>query len=279
MQIDIWLKGNLMMLECLEDVLICPKTKNRVTVDVENSVVRVNHTNMTYSIKDGIIDFLPDVHDRLSQSYDSTATFYDGYITRSNRLWNFVTSIMWGSSTEGRQPEVLSSIPDDFSGVLLDVPVGTGIHTFDKYQKLEKARIIAIDYSPGMLRKARQVYAAHGLQNVTLIRGDVGNLPIADAKIDRCLSMSGFHAFPQKTLALREISRALKSGGKFTGSFYIKDKRKLSDLFVRMVLTRGGTFTPPFYNEKETRALFGEYFDIGKTANVNSFFFLNASNK
>jgi ubiquinone/menaquinone biosynthesis C-methylase UbiE len=264
----------------LEDVLICPKTKNRVTVDTGNSIVRVEEADVTYPIKDGIIDFLPDIDDRISRSYDSIASFYDDYITSSGPKWKLVTLIAWGFSGDDQfTQQFLSLIPDDFDGLLMDVPVGTGIFTFKKYRKLEKAQIIAIDYSLGMLRKAQQVYAEHGIQNVTLIRGDVGNLPIDEARVDLCSSMNGFHAFPEKTLALREIAKTLKTDGRFMGCFYIRGKRKLTDLLVQKVLSKQGTFTAPFYDEAETLSRFGEYFTARSTANVKSIFYFDMERK
>ena len=83
--------------------------------------------------------------------------------------------LLWGFlDDKGLIEKPLSSIPDDFDGVLLDVPVGTGTFTFDKYRKLNKAGIIAIDYSLAMLQKAQERYAENGIHNVTFIRGDVG---------------------------------------------------------------------------------------------------------
>lgn len=49
--------------------------------------------------------------------------------------------------------------------------------------------------------------------------GDVGALPFADGAFDIVLSLNGFHAFPDKEVAYREVFRVLKPGGTFCGCF------------------------------------------------------------
>ena len=258
----------------LEHILICPQTKSRITIDAANHVAKVEQSEISYPIRSGIIDLLPNTEDRISRAYDSMAPSYDDYANLSSLTWKVCTLIFAGFIDDKGffTEKVLSSIPDDFDGVLLDVPVGTGTYTFEKYQKLRKARIIAIDYSLAMLEKAQHVYAEHGIENVTFIRGDVGNLPIEHASVDLCLSMAGFHAFADKAGALSEIARVLKVDKTFTGSFYIRGKRLLTDLIVRHILSRRGHFSPPFYNEQESLSIFGQYFNVDYSATLKSGF-------
>ena len=266
--------------EMLEDILICPKTKNRIAIDAVNSIAKVEQSDLSYPIKAGIVDLLPDTVDRISKAYDSLASSYDDYQTLSSLRWKLFTLFAWGClDDKGFTEKMLSSVPDYFDSVLLDVPAGTGIFTFKKYKKLKKAKIIALDYSLAMLRKAQHLYAENGIQNVTFIRGDVGSLPLEQASVDLCLSMAGFHAFPDKTQALNEIVRVLKPDCIFSGSFYIKGKRLLTDLLVQHVLSRMGYFSPPFYDEQECRSKFGEFFNTGYAANYRSLFYFKMSKK
>jgi ubiquinone/menaquinone biosynthesis C-methylase UbiE len=264
----------------LDDILICPKTKSRITIDDANSIAKVEGSELSYPIKDGIIDFLPDTEDRVTKAYDSFASSYDSYMSLSGWYWKLYVLIAWGLLDDKEIiHKILSSIPDDFAGVLLDVPVGTGIFTCEKYSNLNKARIIGIDYSLAMLKEARKRYAEKGIQNVTFIRGDVGNMPIQQASIDACLSMAGFHAFPNQDQALHEIARVLKHDAIFSGGFYIKGKRLLTDLVVRTVLCGKGWFTAPFYNKQECLSKFGEYFTCHLTANLKSAFYFAMNKK
>ena len=264
----------------IENILICPKTRNRISFDFAHSEVKVEKTNMSYPITDGVIDFLPGVDDSISKAYDSRASFYSDYVTSSNILAKLLNLLFWGVASQyAFAQEILPFIPEDFDGILLDVPVGTGILTLEKYWKLQGARIIAVDYSLGMLLRAKQLYAQNGIKNVTLVRGDVGNLPIDDAKVNLCLSMNGFHAFPEKELALREICRVLKSKGQFVGCFYIHGKRKFTDFFVQNRLAKNGSFAAPFYDEAEALARLGEYFHINSTSNLQSYFHFDMEKK
>ena len=57
--------------------------------------------------------------------------------------------------------KVLAYVPDDFSGNLLDVPVGTAVFTENKWSSLKKAHITCIDYSMDMLEQARKRLGSH----------------------------------------------------------------------------------------------------------------------
>ena len=72
------------------------------------------------------------------------------------------------------------------------------------------------------------------LKNVTFRQGDVGALPYADDTFDIVLSLNGFHAFPDKEAAYREIFRVLKPGGTFCGwyrSFWTRSRRMRENLW------------------------------------------------
>ena len=162
--------------------------------------------------------------------------------------------LFW-SGTDDREiaRRVLSYIPDDFSGALLDVPVGTAVFTESKWARLKNARITCLDYSTDMLAQAEKRLG--GYAHIQCVQGDVGNLPMADEAFDTVVSMNGFHAFPDKQKAFQETWRVLKPGGDFIACFYIKGKSKRTDWLVQTVLAKKGWFTPPFQTEEELRAL------------------------
>ena len=99
--------------------------------------------------------------------------------------------------------------------------------------------------------------------NINFIKGDVGNLPFQDNYFDIVLSMNGFHAFPDKDKAFKEIYRVLKKGGFFIGCFYIKGESRITDWLINTVLSKKGWFSPPFYTrDKVEQLLSSKYFDI-----------------
>lgn len=150
--------------------------------------------------------------------------------------------------------KVLSYLPDDFSGKLLDVPVGTGVFTVAKYAVMDGAEITCLDYSVDMLDQARERFAKQGIGTVRLIQGDVGALPFDDASFDIVLTMNGFHAFPDKEKAYSEVDRVLKAGGTLVGCFCIRGESRRTDWLMTLILSRKGWFTPPFETFESLKA-------------------------
>ena len=142
--------------------------------------------------------------------------------------------------------KALSGIPEHFSGKLLEVPVGTGVLTMPVYRTMPEADITCLDYSPDMMKQAEEKADRMGLKNVTFRQGDVGALPYEDGTFDIVLSLNGFHAFPDKEAAYREVFRVLGLGGTFCGCFYVQGEHKRTDWFIRHVYEKAGFFTPPY---------------------------------
>ena len=142
--------------------------------------------------------------------------------------------------------KTLSYIPDDFSGKLLDVPVGSGVFTAGKYARMKQAEITCLDYSEDMLINARELFEKEGIRNIQTVQGDVGALQFADESFDIVLSMNGIHVFPDKEKAWSEMNRVLKRGGSLVACLCIKGESRISDWLMHRILSRKGWFTPPF---------------------------------
>jgi ubiquinone/menaquinone biosynthesis C-methylase UbiE len=205
---------------------------------------------------------------QITSAYRASKNYYDNAL-EGKSLWSKIYMGFWWKVDDWAvRNKLFSSLPDDFSGRLLDVPVGTGLFTAEKYRAMKNAKITALDYSQDMLEQARRRF--DGLSNVACVQGDVGKLPFADGDFDAVLSMNGFHAFPDKKAAFSETVRALKNGGAFLATFYIKKERWLTDVMVDLVLARRGWFTPPFWTKAELEAILREYYREVEIDNVNS---------
>ena len=197
--------------------------------------------------------------DQIRNAYRTTggqASFYDGMMTYSTWLGKAICRVVWnmdGEKNAAYLEKALSGIPEDFSGKLLEVPVGTGVLTMPVWQSLPQAEITCLDYSPDMMASAQEKAKRLGVANVAFTQGDVGALPFADESFDIVLSLNGFHAFPDKEAAYRETYRVLKKGGTFCGCFYIKDECGRTDWFIRHLYQPKGFFTAPYETQSSLR--------------------------
>ena len=190
--------------------------------------------------------------DKIQDAYESSKNIYDGVLTQGNFFSRMYIKLFWSGTDDNEiARKVLSYIPDDFSGKLLDVPVGTAVFTQRKWSTQKNAHITCLDYSTDMLEQAKR--RLDGQAHINFIQGDVGNLQMDDESFDIVLSMNGFHAFPDKQKAFRETFRVLKSGGDFIACFYIRGKSKRTDWLVKNILAKKGWFTPPFQTEEELK--------------------------
>lgn len=184
-------------------------------------------------------------------SYSRLMNRYDDVMT-GRKWWSWLyMHCLWKTDDNAVAREVLEMIPDNFSGTMLDVPVGTAVFTCDKYRQMTNAEITGVDYSREMLDIARSRFDKARIKHVALWQGDVGDLPFPSEHFDLVLSMNGFHVFPEKERAFAEVFRVLNPGGTFCGCFYIKGERRPADWFVRKVLDKRGLFIPPHYTRRQ----------------------------
>ena len=198
------------------------------------------------------------------------ASFYDGMMTYSTLPGKAICRAVWNMDAEKNLryiEQALSGVPMDFTGKLLEVPVGTGVLTMPIYKDLPEAQITCLDYSADMMNAAKQKADRAGIKNIPFLQGDVGALPFPDESFDIVLSLNGFHAFPDKEAAYRETNRVLKKGGTFCGCFYIAGCCRRTDWFVNHLYVPKGFFTQPFETEDSLRRrLQGMYKDVSVTA-------------
>jgi len=196
--------------------------------------------------------------DKIVKSYKQSKNIYDDLITHSKWWSKLYIKMFWNGVDDNEiANRLLEHIPADFSGKLLDVPVGTAVFTYRKYKKLQNAEIVCLDCSTDMLTLAEIRFKENFINNAKVIHGDVSELPFEDESFDIVLCMNGVHAFPDKERAYREICRVLKQNGKLLACFYIQGESKISDMLVKTLLAKKGWFHAPFetYSSLKTRII------------------------
>ena len=211
--------------------------------------------------------------DTIQNAYRLTGSnnFYDGMITCSTASGKAVYLAVWGmnkAECDEYLTHALSGIPTDFSGRLLEVPVGTGVLTMPLYQNLPGADITCLDYSPDMMAQAREKANRLGLTNVHFQQCDVGALPFEAGSFDTVLSLNGFHTFPDKEAAYKETFRVLKPGGTFCGCFYVKGGFTRTDWLIKHLYQPMKFFTPPYETMESLKARLERMYDTVELGNV-----------
>ena len=207
------------------------------------------------------------------KSLGKAHSLYDSMMTGTSIPGRLIDRFVWCMTKEDLleyQSGAFEMIPADFSGKLLEVPVGTGVLSMPVWKTLPDADITCLDYSEKMMASAEKRAAEMGIHNITFRQGDVGSLPFADGAFDAVVSLNGFHAFPDKDAAINETNRVLKPGGIFCGCFYVQGCNAHTDRMIRGIYVKRGFFTPPFDTVGSLRTRLEKMYHDVSVTNVQS---------
>jgi SAM-dependent methyltransferase len=99
--------------------------------------------------------------------------------------------------------------------VVLDLGSGAGFDSFLAAQRIgNEGKVIGVDMTPDMVKKAQENALGGGYQNVEFRLGEIEDLPVKDNSIDVILSNCVINLSPDKPAVYREAYRVLKPGGR-----------------------------------------------------------------
>jgi len=169
----------------------------------------------------------------------------------------FPTGRSWAQDLGYPEPE-LSRVPNEtvesFAGVanpwvhgrvepgqtVLDLGCGAGTDLLISAQMVgPDGRVIGVDMTESMLKRARESAAAMDLHNVELHQSLIESLPIEDASVDVVISNGVIDLVPDKDAVFGEIDRVLRPGGRLQIADVVIHKEVSEDARARIDLWTG----------------------------------------
>ncbi len=154
--------------------------------------------NLAYTIKETSI---MDEQQRKTMPIATFNTVSEGYDDRALRFF---------SASAGNLAALLGLRGDE---QVLDVACGTGHATLAMAPLLPHGRITAVDFSPGMLGRARRKAGDLGIDNVDFIEGDMREMRFEN-RFDIAVCAFGIFFVLDMEAQLARIASAVKPGGR-----------------------------------------------------------------
>jgi len=147
-----------------------------------------------------------------------------GATTPSNKVYNIMMDDY--SDTEGYVEDadlgLGCGLPTQFAKMkpgdtVIDLGSGAGNDCFvARHEVGPEGKVIGIDFTPAMIKKARENTEKLGYNNVEFREGDIDNMPVNDNVADVIVSNCVLNLVPDKPKVMAEIFRVLKPGGHFS---------------------------------------------------------------
>jgi arsenite methyltransferase len=134
----------------------------------------------------------------------------------------------------GYTPQEIDSVPDEANiglgcgnpliiadlkpgEIVLDLGSGAGFDAFLAAKSVgTEGKVIGVDMTPEMIKKARKNADKIGVDNVEFRLGDIEALPVPDHSVDVVLSNCVINLSPDKRAVFGELFRVLKHGGRIS---------------------------------------------------------------
>lgn len=141
---------------------------------------------------------------------------------------------------------------------VLDIGAGAGTDTLIAARLAgPRGRVVALDITPAMARKLRELVARLGIANVEVVEGNAESIPLPDASVDVVTSNGMLNLVPDKRAAVREIFRVLRPGGRV----------QIADIVLHRPVTPDCAGDPKLWAECVVGATMDEdYYDLFRDA-------------
>ena len=147
--------------------------------------------------------------DEVSGMFDGVARHYD----RTNAIMSVGNAQLWRAAT-------VRAVDPHAGERILDVAAGTG--TSSAALARTGARVVALDFSPGMIAEGRRRQ-----RKIEFVEGDAERLPFGDDEFDAVTISFGLRNVEHPNVALAEMYRVLKPGGRLVICEFSRPQRAL----------------------------------------------------
>lgn len=132
----------------------------------------------------------------VAHMFDGVARHYD----RTNNVLSMGNAVLWRAAT-------VKAVAPQAGERILDVAAGTG--TSSAALAKHGARVVAVDFSTGMVEQGRKKH-----KNIEFVEADAERLPFGDNEFDAVTISFGLRNVQNPKTALGEMYRVLKPGGR-----------------------------------------------------------------
>ena len=130
----------------------------------------------------------------------------------------------------------------DSSDVVLECACGTGAIRIPIAKKCKK--LVATDFSAGMLRRASK--KCRKFTNIVFKKADITAIKCKNEKFDKVIAGNVIHLLPNPEIAMKELERVTKPGGKIIIPTYINMSKRTGVVAVKFITMLGADFKRQF---------------------------------
>ena len=150
---------------------------------------------------------------------------------------------------------ILSLVEEGTYDKILDIGTGTGYLAFPLAERYPSSTVYGIDIADAIIAKNQEMVKEKGITNLQFMAFDGLQYPFEDESIDLMVTRYAFHHFPNVVVAIQQMHKILRKGGRVMISDpmkHEKDKKGIIDDY--MGIKKDGHIQ--FYSAKELDELF-----------------------
>lgn len=167
--------------------------------------------------------------------------------------YDFFTKLMSYGMDQGWKRELVEMANLAGNETALDLACGTGDITLAVAGRLSGGRVAGLDITQRMLDIAEAKRRRAGVANAIFHRGDIMNVPFADATFDVVTGGYALRNVPDIAGALAEILRVLKPGGRLLSlDFGHPDSRAYRWLYLNYLVVAGSVLGLAMHSDADT---------------------------